>query len=786
MENRLDAIEQNISDLQSAVTKLQSAYDSGKIITSVTPIDEGNGGWKITFSDNSYICLTDGDNGNDGVTPFLLIDQDGYWCVSYDNGETFARVENSNGEYIKAQGPTGGQGEQGAEGVSIRVVINDEGYYVYEMYYLSNPTVVIDTITTPYTSDTSKLISSIQQDDKTNIITIFLADGSSFVFNKCYNVPTSIAILRTDNVVLNTDSVDVVEFRVNPSNAIFNYDVTSEECQIAIDIVGKTRSSSYITTPTNYKLIKVEQCFDENGFIKQGQFKAYIKDSGISKNYKEQVTFVLTVLDANNQTIQLSSSAINVVFAGNALSYFAFLRKDNICVVKDIELTIDGKSLELLTPYIANRENLIATFTTNGEKVLVNGLEQISGVTSNDFTMPITYSIVSADGTVENYVVNLTTTGLPIVVINTPDEATIPPKTADWLPDTEFKIIKSDGTIDYESIVNIRGRGNTTWGFPKKPYAIKLEKKASILGMPKHKRWVLLANWMDRTMLRNRVAFRISEMTDLAWTPRGEFVEVVLNGEHKGCYYLCEQIKIDENRVNIDELEDTDNEGDAVTGGYLMELDKYYDELFKFKSSIMQLPYMFKDPDEITDAQFQYMQNFINTLEETLYDDDKFAKREYTQYLDIDSFIDWWFVHELTGNTEPKHPKSTYVHKDRLGLLKAGPVWDFDWGTFVKSKTQSFSVVNATYYKRLFEDPIFKSRIKERWNTFKPYFDTVGAYIESEANKLIITDSLNSNMWPITQNVNGDATLSFLESVSLMKDNYNAKLNWLDKQIQQY
>jgi hypothetical protein len=304
--------------------------------------------------------------------------------------------------------------------------------------------------------------------------------------------------------------------------------------------------------------------------------------------------------------------------------------------------------------------------------------------------------------------------------------------------------------------------------------------------MPKHKRWVLLANWMDRTMLRNRVAFRISEMTDLAWTPRGEFVEVVLNGEHKGCYYLCEQIKIDENRVNIDELEDTDNEGDAVTGGYLMELDKYYDELFKFKSSIMQLPYMFKDPDEITDAQFQYMQNFINTLEETLYDDDKFAKREYTQYLDIDSFIDWWFVHELTGNTEPQHPKSTYVHKDRLGLLKAGPVWDFDWGTFVKSKTQSFSVVKATYYKRLFEDPIFKSRIKERWNTFKPYFDTVGAYIESEANKLIITDSLNSNMWPITQDVNGDATLSFLESISLMKDNYNAKLNWLDKHIQQY
>ena len=786
MENRLDAIEQNISDLQSAITKLQSAYDSGKIITSVTPIDEENGGWKITFSDNSYICLTDGDNGNDGVTPFLLIDQDGYWCVSYDNGETFARVENSNGEYIKAQGPTGGQGEQGAEGVSIRVVINDEGYYVYEMYYLSNPTVVIDTITTHYTSDASKLISSIQQDDKTNIITIFLADGSSFVFNKSYNVPTSIAILRTDNVVLNTDSVDVVEFRVNPSNAIFNYDVTSEECQIAIDIVGKTRSSSYITTPTNYKLMKVEQCFDENGIMKQGQYKAHIKDCGVSNNYKEQVAIVLTIPNANNQTIQLSSSAFNVICAGNTLSYFAFLEKDNISVAKDIELPINEHSLELLTPYIANRENLIATFTTNGEKVIVNGIEQISGVTKNDFTSPVTYSIVSADGKVENYVVNLTTTGLPIVVINTPDEATIPPKTADWLPDTEFKIINNDGSIDYESLINIRGRGNSTWTYPKKPYAIKLEKKASILGMPKHKRWVLLANWMDRTMLRNRVAFRISEMTDLAWTPRGEFVEVILNGEHKGCYYLCEQIKIDENRVNIAELEDTDNEGDTVTGGYLMELDKYYDELFKFKSSIMQLPYMFKDPDEITDMQYQYMQNFINTLEEALYDDERFANREYAKYLDIDSFIDWWFVYELTGNYEPNAPKSVYMYKDRLRPLMAGPVWDFDWGTFMTWKTKYYSVNKAIYFERLFQDPTFKTRIKERWNLLKPNFETVGAYIDEEASKLIISDSINSPMWPITQNINGDETMSFLESVSLMKDNYNAKLNWLDKQIQQY
>ena len=133
----------------------------------------------------------------------------------------------------------------------------------------------------------------------------------------------------------------------------------------------------------------------------------------------------------------------------------------------------------------------------------------------------------------------------------------------------------------------MRGRGNSTWNYPKNPYAFKLDDKAEILGMPKHKRWVLLANWMDRTLLRNRTSFQIAASTGLAWTPNGEFVEVILNGQHIGNYYLCEQVKIDENRLDINDPYDAEDaySGNPADYGYLLEADDSYDETWKFTTA---------------------------------------------------------------------------------------------------------------------------------------------------------------------------------------------------------
>jgi hypothetical protein len=290
---------------------------------------------------------------------------------------------------------------------------------------------------------------------------------------------------------------------------------------------------------------------------------------------------------------------------------------------------------------------------------------------------------------------------------------------------------------------------------------------------------------MDRTMLRNSVAFRISSLTGLEWTPRGESVEVILNGRHIGNYYLCEQIKIDGNRVNVNEMSSTDVDGDAITGGYLMELDTYFDEVNKFKSGIKNLPYMFKEPDEETlnEQQFQYMQNYINTLEESLYDDAIFATREYAEYIDIDSYIDWWFVYELSVNSEPVHPKSCYMYKDKSSKLKAGPVWDFDWGTFIPDKGKTLNIRYALYYDRLFHDPMFVVRLKERWNLLKPEFEKVADFIEAEKNRLAKSAEINISMWPISSRNNGDETMEYDEAIERMKQAYEARIEWLDNEI---
>lgn len=449
-------------------------------------------------------------------------------------------------------------------------------------------------------------------------------------------------------------------------------------------------------------------------------------------------------------------------------------------VLRDVSTSNKGSEIIISSPFITNPE-LIATFEDDTQTILVNGVEQKSGITKNDFSSPVTYKVISEKGKEQEYKVSLLYSGLPVVIIDTPNKASIPSKHEDWLEGTQITILNPDGTEDFSGTINIRGRGNSTWNYPKKPYALKLNEKAEILGMPKHKRWVLLANWMDRTLLRNRVAYQIALSTGMAWNPHGEFVDVVLNGRHIGNYYLCEQIKVDKNRVNISELDADATSGEGITGGYIMELDVNYDEVNKFKSTIGQFPYMFKDPDEVNQQQFTYIYNYVNRLESSLYNESQLAANEFMDYMDIDSYIDWWFVHELAGNGEPGHPKSTYMYKDKGGKLQAGPVWDFDWGTFRPGA--GYTIIHTLYYPKLFQNPTFIARVKERWALLNPEFKKISAFIENEAKKISQSEKMNHSLWPITQSVNEDESLTFDEAVQRMKAAYEEKLQWLDGAI---
>ena len=336
--------------------------------------------------------------------------------------------------------------------------------------------------------------------------------------------------------------------------------------------------------------------------------------------------------------------------------------------------------------------------------------------------------------------------------------------------------------MSYDGAMSIKGRGNTTWTAPKKPYALKLDEKSEILQMPKHKRWVLLANYLDRTLMRNHIAFYLaqSEGISLEWTPRGRFVEVVFNGKHRGSYYLCEQIKIDENRVNIHE-----NEPEDIDGGYLLEWDVAYDEVNKFRTPVFDFPVMLKEPDEedLTPAQFDFIQEYICQTEKVLTQDNFAESGLYKERIDIDTFIDYWIINEVTGNGESNWPKSVYMYKDMGGKLKAGPIWDYDYATFGKAY-DDFHNLRSVWNRQLFQDPSFVQRAQERWALLRPEFEKALEEIDRSADLIRLSAEANEKLWPIGHSdVNGDETLSFQEAVDKMRNGLAERLEWIDAHI---
>lgn len=231
--------------------------------------------------------------------------------------------------------------------------------------------------------------------------------------------------------------------------------------------------------------------------------------------------------------------------------------------------------------------------------------------------------------------------------------------------------------------------------------------------------------------------------------------------------------------------------GNEITGGYLLELDTYYDEVNKFRSGHrttsdgnIGMPVNIKAPDEdiLQTEQFNYIRDYFNIAEDLLYAKDFPTNQAYQNYIDLNTFVDWWFVYELTQNGEPNHPKSSYMYKDRGGKLKAGPVWDFDWGTFVPD-LNAFCIKDAIWYNRLFQDPVFVALVKKKWSASKATFETVSHFIDKQETLIKESAEANNELWPITQTVNKDETMSFEDAVARLKAVYVARVKWLDKAI---
>lgn len=405
-----------------------------------------------------------------------------------------------------------------------------------------------------------------------------------------------------------------------------------------------------------------------------------------------------------------------------------------------------------------------------------------------------------------------TVTNLPTLVIRT--ENARDPYSKDTEVASSYSLIYENGTRIQEEEGLTRLRGNASNSFPKKPYRLKLAEKKHLFkgdtsskrSPSKAKKWTLINNYGDKTLMRNIVSFEVARRMGMPYVPWCEPVDVILNGEYRGCYQLCDQITVNKNRVDITEMSPEDTSGDALTGGYLLELDGYATQETSWFNSSRGLPFTIKSPadDEITTEQHKYIENFVNQIESRIMTN-SFANPQtgYRSLFDAKSLITYFLTEEITGNPDAFH--SCYMYKERgEDMLRVGPVWDFDLAFDNDSRFTPYNDLgdflslarggagnSRTMLKRLFTDTTFTDTLKLMWNEARTERniteESLIAYIDSTAALLQRSQRLNFLRWPILNDVvhlNPVVTGSYEGEVELLRKFVRNRLPWLDIMVQ--
>lgn len=459
-----------------------------------------------------------------------------------------------------------------------------------------------------------------------------------------------------------------------------------------------------------------------------------------------------------------------------------------------------------------------------------------SKITAQFFNANTTYFIV-VDGysatSNGNYQLNINesiglnppdSTNIPLIIINTNNQIIVDePKI-----NVDFKIIDNYplglnypndlGNI-YQGIAGIEIRGSYSATLPQKPFGIETRdiqgnnNNVPLFGMPQENDWILLANYNDKTFLRNILAFDLFEKMG-HYAPRTKLCEVVINDIYNGIYVFTEKIKRDNGRVDISKLDLDDNAGDSLTGGYIFRVDYWngnnswasnYNNP-NFPNDEVRYVYNYPDYDEISIQQKNYIQTLIGDFEDALwgsdFNDPVFG---YRPFINTRSFIDYFIVNEFARNVDG-FKKSRNFHKDKSSkdsLIYAGPVWDFDWAY----KDNSSSMLNGTgwrhdysgptdvkppgWYIKLLQDTTFANELNCRYfNLRNTILDTskLFHFIDSLENILNDAQERHFTRWPILGlNVGtpeiGIQPTTYSGEIIKFKNWISERLTWLDNNM---
>jgi len=391
---------------------------------------------------------------------------------------------------------------------------------------------------------------------------------------------------------------------------------------------------------------------------------------------------------------------------------------------------------------------------------------------------------------------------LPVLFINTQDSCEINSKEEYvkaewWLDNLGDKRFESIGSRISPLGMLIKGHGNSTWtNLDKKPYRLKLDEKHEVLGMPPSRHWILLANaeyWMGQ--LNDALPLEIGRMMGMAWNPRMQPVEVVLNSDYIGLYFLTEKIRVARNRVNILEQNDYETDPELITGGWLLEIDNYIepDNITFIEGNGEPFWVTPHSPEHLSPEQRDYITSFLQAADEAIYCSDK-NSQQWEDYIDIDSLAIFYIVNEIVDNPEA-FSGSCYMHKHQGNDTKLifGPLWDCGSSFHRYGSSYLFdeyiyegmpSYCRSRWIAEIAKFPHFQERVRHYWQRF--YLDVypaMDAFMEDFAARIEAAGNCDHERWPQYSCDNIPARMRAFE-----KPCFHKKVAWLNSQwsTQQY
>lgn len=473
---------------------------------------------------------------------------------------------------------------------------------------------------------------------------------------------------------------------------------------------------------------------------------------------------------------------------------FKFRREDNPSLSSDVNCSILRTSLIAEVPYGCLAEDLCPDISFRGKGLTINGQAQRNRCSKQNFSGKVEYVLTLFDDRKLTYTVELNE---PYPTVRLYTENCVSIGKSDYVDGT-IKITDPGKAYwdieEFTSPMKIRGRGNSTWSnFPKKPYKIKLDEKTGIFGMSKNRDWAMLANYTDKSLLRNALAMRVSEICGMSWTPKIFNVDVYLNDNYIGSYDFTEHKEVAKHRVNID----------IDAGDCYLEIEAKKDNPVCFDTK-MGFPIMFTDPEQpspaLQDEIVRYFDDFEASLVSASFKD---PQKGYRAYVDVDSFVNNYIIQELSKNIDADLFKSLFLVKRKNGPLEFYHVWDFDlaWGNcnylsahegvtngpegwYIRNHTQNG--IDTGWYWYMFQDPWFVSKVKSRWTELYPSLLALSDEIRKTSRRIRGSAGRNFTRWPILDTYVWPNLVwlgDYDAEVDYLLDFYTRRLEWMNTQL---